>query len=207
MLDKTTTIEAFLDGAAAKQPTPGGGSVAALAGALAAAMGEMVLNYSVGKKGLEKYESLLKPALERLNRQRESLLDSMLLDQRAYELLTNAKKLPKDDPQREWKISAATKVCISIPETIMGAAEMILAMAEEIVDFVNPYLLSDLAVCAELAMATSRAAFYSVRINLPGIADAELRRQREKDCEKNLSRSVTRIQRLIPRIWERVSRS
>ncbi len=63
MLDKTTTIEKFLEAAAAKQPTPGGGSVSALAGALAASMGEMVLNYSVGKKGLEAHDAVLKNAL------------------------------------------------------------------------------------------------------------------------------------------------
>ena len=51
MHDQTTSIENFLEAAAAKQPTPGGGSVAALAGALAAAMGEMVLNYTLGRRG------------------------------------------------------------------------------------------------------------------------------------------------------------
>jgi formiminotetrahydrofolate cyclodeaminase len=53
--DQTTSIEKFLEAASAKQPTPGGGSISALAGALAAAMGEMVVNYSVGKKGLESH--------------------------------------------------------------------------------------------------------------------------------------------------------
>ena len=51
MFDRTTRIDEFLDAAAAKRPAPGGGSVTALAGALAASMGEMVVNYSVGKRG------------------------------------------------------------------------------------------------------------------------------------------------------------
>src|SRR4051812_18812327 len=55
--DQHHTIESFLAAAAAKQPAPGGGSVAALAGALAASMGEMVINYSLGKKNLAAYES------------------------------------------------------------------------------------------------------------------------------------------------------
>ena len=61
MYDATTPIGDFLNAAAAKQPAPGGGSVAALAGALAAAMGEMVLNYTVGKKNLAQHEPELKP--------------------------------------------------------------------------------------------------------------------------------------------------
>ena len=52
MFDRTTSIDAFLSATAAKQPTPGGGSVAALAGALSSAIGEMVLSYSIGKKDL-----------------------------------------------------------------------------------------------------------------------------------------------------------
>ena len=68
MYDHTHTIEQFLDATAAKQPTPGGGSVTALAGALAASMGEMVLNYSVGKKGLEAHQDQLKPALHEFHR-------------------------------------------------------------------------------------------------------------------------------------------
>src|SRR5580704_10441437 len=94
MLDKTTTIENFLEAAAAKQPTPGGGSVAALAGALAAAMGEMVLNYSVGKKGLEEHDAVLKSAVGEFHRAREMMLGLVAEDQTAYEALREARKLP-----------------------------------------------------------------------------------------------------------------
>ena len=55
MFDASTSLDSFLTAAAAKKPTPGGGSVTALVGALAASMGEMVLNYSIGKKDLAAY--------------------------------------------------------------------------------------------------------------------------------------------------------
>jgi formiminotetrahydrofolate cyclodeaminase len=63
MHDASLPITVFLDAAAAKQPTPGGGSIAALAGALAASMGEMVLNYSVNKKDLQSHRRELEAAL------------------------------------------------------------------------------------------------------------------------------------------------
>ena len=63
MYDANTKLADFLNAAAAKQPTPGGGSIAALAGALAASMGEMVLNYSIGKKSLAEHEPALRDAL------------------------------------------------------------------------------------------------------------------------------------------------
>src|SRR5208282_2457348 len=85
MLDKTASIEEFLKAAGSRQPTPGGGSAAALAGALAAAMGEMVFNYSVGKKGLEKDQAELMDALAEIGRAREMLTELMVEDQSAYE--------------------------------------------------------------------------------------------------------------------------
>src|SRR5688500_8493270 len=99
--DRTITIEPFLDGNAAEQATPGGGSVTALAGALAAAVGEMVLNYSVGKKGLEAYQGELKPVLDELHRARQVMLQLMVEDQAAYDALTAARKLPEGSAERE----------------------------------------------------------------------------------------------------------
>src|SRR5215218_5437057 len=100
-MDQNSTIRQFLDATAAKHPTPGGGSVTALAGALAAAMGEMVLNYSVGKKDLAAYQPELQAGLIELTRARALLLGLMQEDQAAYEALTAARKLPQASPARQ----------------------------------------------------------------------------------------------------------
>src|SRR5438128_9666944 len=99
MYDHTTSIGTFLNALAARQPIPGGGSVAALAGALASAMGEMVINYSLGKKDLAEYVDELRPALDEFHRARRLLLGLMVEDQDAYEALTAARKLPKDSAE------------------------------------------------------------------------------------------------------------
>src|SRR5580693_9966280 len=125
MLDKTTTIENFLDAAAAKQPTPGGGSVAALTGALAAAMGEMVLNYSVGKKGLEIHTEKLQAALGEFRRAREMMLELMVEDQSAFDELAAARKT-KD----EAKIAEAVRICAGVPMTVAGTALVVIELAD-----------------------------------------------------------------------------
>src|SRR6186713_402953 len=102
--DKTQSIDAFLNATAAKSPTPGGGSVAALAGALAAAMGEMVLNYSIGKKDLAQHQDDLKHGLDELHRARQVLLELMIEDQAAYGALTEIRKFPETNPQRRDKL-------------------------------------------------------------------------------------------------------
>src|SRR3954453_3537584 len=101
MIDQTTSINDFLNAAAAKQPAPGGGSVTALAGALAATMGEMVLNYSVGRKSLAAFEPELKSALAELTRARSLLIHLMAEDQVAFEALSAARKLPETSSTRQ----------------------------------------------------------------------------------------------------------
>src|SRR5438034_4601550 len=89
--DRAATIDAFLSAAAAKQPAPGGGSVTALVGALAAAMVEMVVNYSIGKKDLAEHQPTFHHALAELSRARALLLELMVEDQAAFEALTVAR--------------------------------------------------------------------------------------------------------------------
>src|ERR1700722_4002437 len=104
--ERQTTIEQFLAATAAKQPTPGGGSVAALAGALAAAIGEMALNYSVGRKDGAKVDPQLKPAVAELERARELLLHLMVEDQAAFEAMGAALKLPAGSSERADRLPA-----------------------------------------------------------------------------------------------------
>lgn len=203
MYDQKTTLDQFLQAAAAKQPTPGGGSITALVGALSASMGEMVLNYSVGKKDLQAYVGELKPALEEFTRARKLMLSLMVEDQLAYETFTAISKLPADAPDREGKYNAALLACIRVPQAMGATGVAILQICDRMINFVNPYLLSDLAVCADLAMATVRCASYNVRINLQNLKDSKDRTQIESSIGQLLTHGASTIQRVAPRIWDR----
>lgn len=202
MLDQQAKISEFLDAAAAKKPTPGGGAVAALVGALSASMGEMVLNYSVGKKDLAAYADELKPALASFTRARQMLVQLMVEDQAAFEAISAIKKLPADS-ERLDRLAAALSACIRAPQTMAATGVAILELCDRMVDRVNRYLLSDLAVCADLAMATVRCAIYNVRVNLGDIADLDDRRSIETTTDQMRRHAVGLIQRVVPRIWER----
>lgn len=207
MFDKSTTIGDFLDAAATRQPTPGGGSVTALVGALAASMGEMAINYSIGKKGLEAFQNELKPALAELTRARALLVQFMVEDQLAYEAMTAARKLPESDPTRAARFDAALLACIRIPEAMAATSVAILELVDRIANFVNPWLLSDLAVCADLAMATVRCSIYNVRANLVDVKDPADRSKIESTIRSLLGHGATLIQQVAPRIWERHSQN
>ena len=203
MFDSSTPIGTFLDAAAAKQPTPGGGSVTALVGALAATMGEMTLNYSVGKKGLEAHQDVLAPAVRELTHAREVLTRLMLEDQGAFAAVTAARKRPDADPDRDAHFAAALLACIRIPQAMAATGVAVLEIVDRVADKVNPWLLSDLAVCADLAMTTTRCALYNVRANLPDVKDPADRDAIERSSRTLLARGLTLVQRAAPRIWAR----
>ncbi len=202
MYDRQSTIEQFLDATAARQPTPGGGSVTALTGALATALGEMVINYSLGKKGLEAFAGELKPALAKLHRARMLMLDLMAEDQAAYEALTAARKLPEGS-ERQTRFSAALLACIRTPQAMGATAVAVLEICDRIINFVNFHLLSDLAVSADLAMATARSSVYNVRVNLADVTDPRDRQSIESTTSQLLTHAAVLIQRVGPRIWAR----
>ena len=207
MMDSRSTLEEFLHAAARKQPTPGGGSVAALAGALAAAMGEMVLNYSVGKKSLAEHEPALRDALAEMTRARMLLLGLMVEDQAAYEALTAARKLPDTSPTRQRDFDVALLASVRVPQAIGAAGLAMLELADSIVDKVNAYLLTDLAVCCELSMATVRCALCNIRANLPDLVDSRDRTSVEASAQHLLTEATKAVQRVVPRIWARQAKS
>lgn len=205
LYDISTSLGTFLDASAAKQAVPGGGAAAAMAGALAASMAEMTLNYSVGKKGLEQFQSELVPALEKVHRARKVFEQLVAEDQAAYQAMTALRKLPADSPERAAGWDNSVKTAIRVPQTITVTAVALLETCDHVVNFVNPYLLSDLAVAADLAMASARCGVYNVRINLPELTDPAARTSVESSIADAMLRGSRVIQRLSPRIWERIS--
>jgi formiminotetrahydrofolate cyclodeaminase len=203
MYDANTSLADFLQAAASRQPTPGGGSTTALVGALSAAMGEMVLNYSIGKADLAAYEDELRPALAELTQARRVLMELMVEDQSAYEVVGQVRKLAAGSPERLAQEPAALLAAIRVPQAIAATCVAVLELADRMVNFVNYQLLSDLAVCSDLAMAATRCAIYNVRVNISDAMSPEDRRGVESSISRLLSQAAMRIQQLSPRIWAR----
>lgn len=204
VMDSSSSLIDFVNAAAAKRPAPGGGSVTALAGALAASMGEMVLNYSVGKKDLAAHEPVLREALAELNRARSIMLEMMVEDQAAFAALTAARKNAKEQGDRDATFAAALLTCIRVPQTIVATAAAVLELCGKLVRIANVHLLSDLAVCAELSMATVRCGAYNVYINLFDVSDQRERARFEDATAKIVLHSIARIRETIPAIKQRL---
>lgn len=183
------TLGDFLDQLAARTPTPGGGAVASVVGALGAALGDMVLAYSIGKKSLAEHEPRLKDAAVRLLRARAVLIELASEDEAAYGLVNELSRLPKDDPRRAG-LPAATLAAAQVPLSCMAACVSVLGLLDELPAITNKHLHSDLAIAAILAEAAARAAAWNVVVNLPGITDAELRASLTEQCERMLAGAI-----------------
>ncbi len=169
--------EGFVSAVAAKTPTPGGGSVAALAGALAVALGEMVCRLTLGRRSFEAHHKTLEESLARLGSLRERLLANIDRDAASYDAVVAAMKLPKfteaEQAARARALEAASKTAAEVPlETAELAAE-----AARVIVTIRPVTLpqaaSDLAVALDLAGAARRGAIDNVRANLPSIHDRD----------------------------------
>jgi len=171
-------LESYLDAAAAGQPTPGGGSVSALAGALGAAMAAMAANFTVGKKQFAAVEPEVKGLLGKIEAARRRLQDLAQKDTEAYAAVSAAFKMPRNTADekaaRKQAIAAACRGAMAVPlEALRGCREVLVA-SRRLVELANPNLITDVGVAALLLEAAAAGAALNVAVNLPTMGDAEL---------------------------------
>ncbi len=171
------TIREFLDKTAAGEPLPGGGSVSALAGALAAALAEMVARLTVGKKGYEEFSEQMAAVAEEASRLRQEMARSIDRDADAYGQVLQAFRLPKESPEQAQKRRAAVeeafKQAARVPLAVARDALRIFDLAETAVKRGNRNAASDGIVAALMAKTALLGAAGNVRINLDAIRDQD----------------------------------
>ena len=192
MAFRTMTVEEFADRLAARTPTPGGGAVAAVTAAHAAALGSMVLEFTVGKEKWAAHEDGNRRALARLGELRASALALADRDAAAYGALNALWKLPKDDLSRARAWDAAVAEAIDAPQAILDLAAEVAGACAGLGASTNPNLASDLAIAVDLARAAARAAAHNVEVNLPSVADAAAREARRARMATALSAAGAR---------------
>ena len=165
----------FVDEVSRDTPAPGGGSIAALAGSLGAALAAMVANLSIGKPEFDhKYEELNSLA-EKAQTIKDQLLAAVDEDTQAFNAVLEAMRLPKDTPEQQAArrdamqtgYKHATQVPLRTAKLCREALDLCLSAAR----CENTQMMSDAGVGALMAYAGVRGAIYNVRINLPHIKD------------------------------------
>jgi formiminotetrahydrofolate cyclodeaminase len=173
LIDKTVTE--FLDALASSAPAPGGGSVAALSGAMGAALVSMVCNLTLGKKKYADVQADIQALLEQSEALRHELTDLLQADVEAFTGVSQAYKMPRNTPEakaaRSAAIQEALKLATMPPIHVAEACVSVLDLCTPAAEKGNRQAVSDAGVAALMAEAGLRSAALNVLINLNTIKD------------------------------------
>jgi len=198
------TLRGFADELSMDSPAPGGGSVAALCGALSAGLAAMVANLTVGKKGYESVRGDMVDTAVRAQALKDSLLEAVDRDTRAFNKVMEAFRLPKTTPEqaeeKDRAVEAANKDATLVPLEVLEKAVEAVRLARTAAAEGNRNSISDAGVAGLTAQAAGDGAYDNVLINLQGIKDAgfaDRTRRKAAGFKKTLDREGKAVREIV----------
>lgn len=165
------TCGGFLDALASKAPTPGGGGASALVGALGAALCTMVGNYTVGKQKYAGVEEDVKALMAKAEDLRARLLALVDADAAAFEPLSKAYAIPKDDPNRAQVMEQCLRDAAAAPMEILRLSCEVIDLHSEMLEKGSVMMLSDVGTGVVLCQSAMQGAALNVKVNTKSMAD------------------------------------
>lgn len=204
---KNKTIEEFLEVLGSESPAPGGGSVSALCGAQGAALLSMVCDLTSSNPKYEEHHEICREIGAKAKLLKSDLMDLIDEDTRAFNMVSDAFKLPKDSEQekmlRKEAIKAGTLEATKVPLKVMTLSVEGLSLAERLIDSFNTNCDSDFGVATLNFLSALKGAWLNVKINIPGLDD-ELREFFEKEGKALMARGSKLAESLFVEIESRL---
>jgi len=201
-------VNEFLNEVSVDTPAPGGGSVSALSGSLAASLISMVSNLTFGKKGYTDNNLIIQEIGMSAQNLKKNLLLKVDEDTRAFNGILSAFRMPKntteDQDARNDKIEVATKYAIQVPLSIMQISYKTLLLSKKIIKWGNQNSLSDAGVSVELSMASINGAYMNVLINLKDIDDGEYAQKILKKTKVIMEKSLNEATAARKKIYKKL---
>jgi len=206
LIDKK--VSNFLDELASNSPTPGGGSVAALAGALGAALISMVGNLTVGKKKYEDVEEDIKKIISSSEKLRYELSQLIEEDVKVFNNFMATYKMPKDTEDekkmRTKKIQEALVEAAKVPLKTAYKCLDIMILSQEVVEKGNINVISDAGVAVLMAEAALESAILNVKINLRMIKNEKIREELSSSIKELLLKEKGQKEKVLKTIEEKI---
>jgi formiminotetrahydrofolate cyclodeaminase len=200
------SVSGFLASVASSNPVPGGGSVAAHAGALAAALAQMVAGLTIGKKKYAAVDSEMRQAALNAVALGNQLAALVKRDAEAYALVSEAYKLPKEPAdaaaRRSETVTNALLKAAEVPLETARAAVEVAQLAALLAERGNTNAVTDAGVAALLAVAAARGAAYNVRVNVQALEDKSKGQSLAREAEQ-LVRKASDLGEQATRLVER----
>ena len=201
-------IESFVQDLNSAKPMPGGGSAAAVCGAMAAALAGMSAHMTAGKKKYTAVEDKMQEIIAETGALQAEMLDMAQEDADMYSLVLQAYKLPNTTAEeaeaRKQAIEEAGKMAVTASLKVTGACVRIMKLAYTTVTEGNRMMVTDGSASALLARACQQVAAYNVRINLRGIKDAAAVAEAEQMLERHLSEGEELHNRVLREVEQRL---
>ncbi|MFZ1221247.1 MAG: glutamate formimidoyltransferase [Chthoniobacterales bacterium] len=193
-------LRQFCNETLSDSPAPGGGSVAALMGALGVSLGGMVANLSAGKRGWDDKLSYFSDWAVKAQQLKDELLFLVDEDTAAFNKVMDAFALPKESPEekaaRSAAIQAANKYAAEIPLRVMETAAKAYQLLGEMAEKGNPASISDVGVGLLALRACIEGAGMNVRINLNGLKDEKLKSSLQEKVQKITADSESEFRKM-----------
>ena len=203
---KEMTLVEFANQTASNSPVPGGGSIAALAGALSAALAQMVAELTVNKKGYEDAEEKMKELASKAEVIREKLLDDIKRDSESFNKYMEALKLPKETDEekklRSNMMQEGLKEAAIVPFEVASLAYEIMPLADEAVVSGNKNAVTDGLVSAMMARTAVLSALLNTRINLGSIKDQEFVKEYSEKVEKLENKAIEFEKNILAKFYK-----
>lgn len=200
-------LQTYLDDLASSRSTPGGGSAAAVSGAMAAALTCMVCQLTLGKEKYADVQDEIAALLSRAQDQRQRFQQLLAEDISAYGELAACLKMPRASEQERQERRAAIQEHLVqaalVPLEISERAMVVAGICERIAEIGNVNVLSDIAAAAMLAASAGTAAAWMVRVNLKGLQDGRAVEALSQRLSKALDQLTSRCQQVTERVGER----
>ena len=192
----------FSDQLASKAPTPGGGGASAAVGALSCALGQMVCNLTLGKEKYASVEDEVRSLVEELEHERRAMLALVDEDAAAFEPLSKAYSIPKDDPGRDELMEAALERACEPPLQIMELSARVIDQLARLAEIGSRMAISDVGVAAVFAKAALEGASLNVYINAGSMKDRAHADELQECASEFIAKYAPRAQQTFDLIAE-----
>ena len=194
------TVAGFIDELASDSPAPGGGSVSALNGAIAAALTSMVGNLTIGKKKYADVEDEMREIVSRVSEIQKELLEAVDKDSDAFNVVFAAFKWPKETEEekkaRSAEIQRGTKIAADVPMRVAEKAAELMPLIEKVIMKGNQNSITDACSAMMACRYAVIGALLNVRINLGSIKDETFVKEhadRAAELERKVNESEQKI--------------
>lgn len=198
------TVKDFLNKVAGSDPVPGGGSIAALNGAIASALAAMVANLTIGKKNYADCEELMKQIAERAAGLKEEFVADVDRDSEAYDRVFACFKMPKatdeEKAARSAAIQEATKFAAQVPMEVARRAYGLMDTIAQVARKGNQNAVTDACVAMMAARSAVLAALMNVRINLGSLKDKEFALAMQAEADGLEQKALAKEKELLDEI-------